>query len=73
MQLPTGPVTGLVEVNDGFSLGHYAGISASDYTDLFIARWCELLHGKGRSDRHTLEAMSIAFAAIFAIVFGWRL
>jgi hypothetical protein len=31
-------VTALIEVNDGFSLGNYEGLSAEDYTDLLIAR-----------------------------------
>eukprot|EP00759_Apiculatamorpha_spiralis_P005430 PhF_6_TR13265/c0_g1_i1/m.21033 len=39
IELPEGRVTGLVEVNDGFSLGRYDGISDKDYTDLLIARW----------------------------------
>jgi len=33
--------TALIEVNDGFSLGSY-GLDRSVYTDLTIARWCEL-------------------------------
>lgn len=40
------PVTGLIEVNDGYSLGWYEGLSGKDYTDLLIARWAELLIGK---------------------------
>jgi len=36
-------VTCLIEVNDGFSLGHYIGLSGKDYTDLLIARWYELM------------------------------
>ena len=36
-------VTGLVEVNDGYSLGAYEGISAKDYTDMLIARWGQLV------------------------------
>lgn len=32
-------LTGLVEVNDGFSIGAYDGISEKDYTDMLIARW----------------------------------
>ncbi len=35
--------TCLVEVNDGFSLGRYAGVSGRDYTDLLVARWAELM------------------------------
>lgn len=35
--------TSLVEVNDGVSLGLYAGLSAADYTDLLQARWAELM------------------------------
>jgi len=35
--------TCLVEVNDGFSLGRYEGISGKDYTDLLIARWARLV------------------------------
>ena len=38
-------LTGLVEVNDGYSLGAYDGISAKDYTDMLIARWIALLKG----------------------------
>lgn len=47
MQIEDGapPVTGLIEVNDGFSLGHYDGVSARDYTDMFIARWERLVSG----------------------------
>ena len=36
-------VTGLVEVNDGFSLGAYDGLSAADYTDMLVARWAQLM------------------------------
>eukprot|EP01106_Pelomyxa_sp_JSP_P007699 TRINITY_DN2246_c0_g1_i15.p2 TRINITY_DN2246_c0_g1~~TRINITY_DN2246_c0_g1_i15.p2 ORF type:complete len:218 (-),score=91.13 TRINITY_DN2246_c0_g1_i15:74-727(-) len=36
-------VTCLVEVNDGFSLGRYDGLSGKDYTDLLIARWEHLM------------------------------
>jgi len=36
-------VTCLVEVNDGYSLGRYEGISGKDYTDLLIARWARLV------------------------------
>jgi hypothetical protein len=36
-------LTSLIEVNDGFSLGMYEGISAKDYTDLLIARWKTLM------------------------------
>ena len=32
-------LTGLVEVNDGFSIGAYDGISEKDYTEVLIARW----------------------------------
>ncbi len=35
--------TSLIEVNDGYALGHYEGVSGKDYTDLLIARWAELL------------------------------
>ncbi|CAE7426739.1 unnamed protein product [Symbiodinium natans] len=35
--------TCLVEVNDGFSLGKYEGISGQDYTDLLVARWQSLM------------------------------
>jgi hypothetical protein len=31
----------LVEWNDGFSLGSY-GLEGGLYTDLILARWCEL-------------------------------
>mmetsp|Transcript_17137 Transcript_17137/g.48267 ORF Transcript_17137/g.48267 Transcript_17137/m.48267 type:complete len:266 (-) Transcript_17137:2105-2902(-) len=33
----------LVEVNDGFSLGYYEGVSGKDYTELLIARWGRLM------------------------------
>lgn len=36
-------VTCLVEVNDGFSLGRYEGLSGKAYTDLLIARWEKLV------------------------------
>jgi hypothetical protein len=36
-----GGETALVEMNDGFSLGAY-GLDDASYTDLVIARWCEL-------------------------------
>lgn len=36
-------VTCLIEVNDGFSLGLYPGLSGKDYTDLLITRWHELM------------------------------
>lgn len=32
-------VTGLIEVNEGFALGLYDGLSRKDYTDLLISRW----------------------------------
>lgn len=35
-------VTALVEWNDGFALGCY-GLDAGLYTDLIVARWCELV------------------------------
>ncbi|CAJ1334539.1 unnamed protein product [Effrenium voratum] len=35
--------TCLVEVNDGYSLGKYNGVSGKDYTDLLIARWKQLV------------------------------
>ncbi|MEV0355501.1 ATP-grasp domain-containing protein [Nocardia sp. NPDC050697] len=34
--------TALVEANDGYALGAF-GITADDYTDLVVRRWCELL------------------------------
>ena len=37
--------TALIEVNEGFSLGVYEGLSAKDFTDLLIARWGQLLKG----------------------------
>ncbi|CAK9007619.1 Lycopene elongase/hydratase [Durusdinium trenchii] len=37
--------TCLVEVNDGYSLGVYPGLSGKDYTDLLIARWQRLTTG----------------------------
>jgi len=39
-------VTCLIEVNDGFSLGKYEGLSGKDYTDLLVARWAELVRGR---------------------------
>ena len=36
-------VTALIEVNEGFSLGAYDGVSAEDYTDMLIARWRVLM------------------------------
>ena len=39
MKRPDGVLqTCLVEVNDGYSLGVYPGISGKDYTDLLISR-----------------------------------
>ena len=38
--------TSLVEVNEGFSLGRYEGLSGKDYTDLLIARWGSLMRNK---------------------------
>eukprot|EP00469_Lotharella_globosa_P009185 CAMPEP_0167781138 /NCGR_PEP_ID=MMETSP0111_2-20121227/5761_1 /TAXON_ID=91324 /ORGANISM="Lotharella globosa, Strain CCCM811" /LENGTH=269 /DNA_ID=CAMNT_0007671757 /DNA_START=12 /DNA_END=821 /DNA_ORIENTATION=+ len=38
-------VTCLIEVNDGFSLGKYEGLSDKDYTDLLVARWAHLMKG----------------------------
>lgn len=35
--------TALVEWNDGFSLGAYAGVGAASYTELTLARWTELV------------------------------
>ena len=35
--------TCLIEVNDGYALGHYEGVSGKDYTDMLIARWMALL------------------------------
>ncbi|HZI16786.1 MAG TPA: ATP-grasp domain-containing protein [Myxococcus sp.] len=35
--------TALVEWNDGFSLGAYAGLGAASYTELTVARWVELM------------------------------
>lgn len=37
--------TALIEVNDGYSLGWYEGVSEKDYTDLLIARWQNLMSG----------------------------
>jgi hypothetical protein len=36
-------VTALIEVNDGFSLGAYDGVSAADYVDVLVARWHRLM------------------------------
>jgi hypothetical protein len=38
--------TAVVEWNDGFALGSY-GLDRAVYTDLLIARWCELVGCKG--------------------------
>ncbi|CAM2010780.1 ATP-grasp domain-containing protein [Acanthopleuribacter pedis] len=37
--------TGLVEANDGYSLGAYDGIDAATYGELILARWFELTTG----------------------------
>lgn len=37
-------VTALVEVNDGYSLGAYDGLSQKDYTDMLAARWQQLVN-----------------------------
>ncbi len=39
--------TALVEWNDGFSLGAYAGVGAASYTELTVARWVELMGLEG--------------------------
>lgn len=39
-------LTCLVEVNDGYSIGAYAGLTASDEADLLIARWGHLVGAK---------------------------
>lgn len=36
-------VTGLVEVNDGYSVGSYEGVSSADYADMLIERWRALV------------------------------
>ncbi len=36
-------VTGLVEVNEGFSIGIYEGISFESYTEMLIGRWQKLM------------------------------
>jgi hypothetical protein len=39
LKQPDGQIlTCLVEVNDGYSLGLYPGLSGKDYTDLLISR-----------------------------------
>eukprot|EP00466_Bigelowiella_natans_P002362 jgi/Bigna1/56383/estExt_Genewise1Plus.C_970009 len=43
LETEKGPVTCLIEVNDGYSLGRYEGVSGKDYTDLLIARWESLM------------------------------
>ena len=45
MKQPDGALqTCLLEVNDGYSLGVYPGISGKDYTDLLISRrWIFLI------------------------------
>ncbi|KAJ6242545.1 hypothetical protein M0813_22690 [Anaeramoeba flamelloides] len=39
-------VTCLIEVNDGYSIGHYEGVSTRDFTNLLIARWAKLMEKK---------------------------
>jgi hypothetical protein len=41
--------TALVEVNDGYSLGSY-GLEDGPYTELIVARWCELVEGSRQAD-----------------------
>lgn len=36
-------ITSLLEVNDGYSLGAYEGLSGKDYTDMLLARWSSLM------------------------------
>ena len=36
-------VTCLIEVNDGVFTGHYEGLSGKDFTDMYVARWRQLL------------------------------
>jgi hypothetical protein len=61
MQLGNGKiVTGLIEVNDGFSLGHYDGMSGKDYTDIFIARWQQLVGSFDARKRFKLQHSSTA-------------
>lgn len=44
LKQPDGQIlTCLVEVNDGYSLGLYPGLSGKDYTDLLISRWRRLV------------------------------
>jgi hypothetical protein len=52
----TTPVTCLVEVNDGYSLGWYEGLSGKDYTDLLITRWAELLKSRSSSADKKIKA-----------------
>jgi len=42
-------VTCLVEVNDGYSLGRYNGLSGKDYTDLLVCRWARVV-GKTKAE-----------------------
>jgi hypothetical protein len=42
--------TALVEVNDGYSLGSY-GLDDSLYTDLIVARWCQMVEQRPDGDR----------------------
>lgn len=47
MKQPDGALqTCLLEVNDGYSLGVYPGISGKDYTDLLISRPWIFLDGE---------------------------
>ena len=59
------PVTCLVEVNDGYSLGRYEGLSGRDYTDLLVARWqCLMQAGQGEgAPLPTAYPMTAAAAA----------
>jgi hypothetical protein len=51
--------TCLVEVNDGYSLGRYAGLSGKDYTDLLIARWQRLMAAPPTTGTATIHTTTI--------------
>ena len=43
MKINDNYITGLIEVNDGYSLGWNEGVSSKDYTDMLIQRWKEIV------------------------------
>lgn len=49
--------TCLVEVNDGYSLGAYPGLSGRDYTDLLCSRWQALVTATPLDDDSTSDCL----------------